>query len=213
MELRKGQGIFINTGIIHGMSADKPALFKKIVFSGNMIAAEKTNLYEKYISLFIQSDIAYIVFDSNTEWQISALEILDDIYAMSQNSVPQNELGIHIALCKLWKIIYEHREDAITGNQVGISSRVQIRLRKMLRFIADNYDKKISLDDISKSADISKSEATRCFQLGIGNSPLNYTNEYRLYQAKEQLSTSILSVSEIALNCGFDNCSYFDRLF
>lgn len=212
-ELQVGQSIFINSGIIHSMSAEEHAVFENIVFPGNMIAAEKTTIYEKYIYPFMQSDIAYLIFDNNSEWHILAINILKSIYEMCQNGITENDLDIHIKICSLWQLIFKHRNEAITGNQVGISSRVQIRLRKMLLFIEENYPQKITLRDIAHSASICKSEATRCFHLGVGSSPLNYANEYRLHRAKEFLLTSVLSVSEIALNCGFDNCSYFDKQF
>ena len=43
--------------------------------------------------------------------------------------------------------------------------------------------------------------------------PIDYLNYYRIESAAEELSASYKSVTDIALSCGFNDLSYFNRLF
>ena len=83
----------------------------------------------------------------------------------------------------------------------------------MMQFIVKNYREKISLDEIAAAANISKSEALRCFHLGIRSTPVRYLVDFRLNRAKELLEATNDTVTEIAAEVGIDNISYFVRIF
>lgn len=42
---------------------------------------------------------------------------------------------------------------------------------------------------------------------------IDYINHYRIERARSLLEESRLSITDIALMCGFDNISYFNRVF
>jgi YesN/AraC family two-component response regulator len=86
-------------------------------------------------------------------------------------------------------------------------------MQKMLTFIQDNYMQLISLDQIAASADIAKSEASRCFQMYMKESPVNYLINFRIERAKHMLDEPIKNISQISAECGFQSVSYFVKLF
>ena len=51
------------------------------------------------------------------------------------------------------------------------------------------------------------------FHQEMGKTPFAFLNEYRIKKAAILLDDSSLYVSDIAINCGFDNISYFIRKF
>ena len=53
----------------------------------------------------------------------------------------------------------------------------------------------------------------RGFKLYTGYTPHEYLLSYRLRQAKQLLSTSSLTIEEIAERCGFNSASHFARAF
>jgi len=83
----------------------------------------------------------------------------------------------------------------------------------MLRFIETHFSEDITMGDIASSADISKSEATRCFKRAFQETPYNYLIEYRLSKAATLLTTTDLPVGEIAGLTGFNSSSHFGKLF
>ena len=52
-----------------------------------------------------------------------------------------------------------------------------------------------------------------CLQSEVGKTPFSYLNEYRINQAAALLLTTNAPITEIAMDTGFDNMSYFIRQF
>ena len=63
------------------------------------------------------------------------------------------------------------------------------------------------------SASISPSECLRCFHDMIGTTPNQYLRDQRAQRAAELLCGTGLRVTEIAMQCGFQDASYFARAF
>ncbi len=80
-------------------------------------------------------------------------------------------------------------------------------------FINDNSSNAISLDLISNNIGVSKYYLHRVFSEITGCTPLEYLTYTRLEKAKNKLQYSKDSIFEIAIECGFENTSYFSTVF
>ena len=80
-------------------------------------------------------------------------------------------------------------------------------------YLQDQYDKQISLDDLSARFSVSKFHLQRTFRYHIGVSPAEYQRKFRMAKAKELLRTTTLPVSDIAYAVGIESTSYFISLF
>ena len=89
----------------------------------------------------------------------------------------------------------------------------QVRIQKMLSYIYEHYKETITLEDIAKAADISRSEAGRCFKRYMNCSPMDALIQYRLQVSHRLLSDTTLSLEEISDLCGFHSANYFSRRF
>ena len=87
------------------------------------------------------------------------------------------------------------------------------RIKDVLRLIRNHYQEEISLDDMAASAHMNKRYFCRYFREMMGKTPIQYLNYYRIECACELLSASERTVSEVAAACGFNNISYFVRVF
>ena len=105
------------------------------------------------------------------------------------------------------------RQEIPVTDPSQVRSPSQIRLQQMLAFIRRHYSEPITLGDIAGAANISQSEAARCFKKNLDVTPFNYLILYRLEAAKAMLQSSETSITEIAMQCGFESVSYFDRVF
>jgi AraC family transcriptional regulator len=95
------------------------------------------------------------------------------------------------------------------------STREEIikRLLAASDFVYSNYNTDISLDQLSKTACLSKFHFLRLFKTSFGKTPYQFINTIRIHRSKEMLASTHLEVSEIAKNCGFDTPSTFSRMF
>ena len=71
----------------------------------------------------------------------------------------------------------------------------------------------VTVSEISQSLNISKSYISHLFKKYNGNTLKSYCNSLCIIDARRLLSTTSLSVSEIAYSLGFDNVSYFISVF
>lgn len=88
-----------------------------------------------------------------------------------------------------------------------------IHAKKCIRYIEDNLSRKITVNDLSILCDISKRQIFRVFKESFNTSVSEYITDKRLEKALILLKTTSLPISEICLDCGFPNQSYFSKTF
>ena len=81
------------------------------------------------------------------------------------------------------------------------------------RYIDVNYSQNITLDSLAEITHINKFYLAHSFTECIGQSPINYLTERRLKASKELLTSSNLSVTQVATTSGFSSQSYFSQIF
>ena len=86
-------------------------------------------------------------------------------------------------------------------------------LQRALNYIHEHLDADLSVQSISKNANISKSALYRRFESGFRLTVSEYVNEKRIEKATELLNKSSLSIEEIARTVGFSGGSYFSKIF
>lgn len=84
---------------------------------------------------------------------------------------------------------------------------------KAVRFIWDNIDQLIQLQDIAKAAGVSLSSLKRIFMHTVDKTPGEFLRRFRMELAFRSLQSRKDTVLEIALSSGFDDHSAFSRSF
>ena len=80
-------------------------------------------------------------------------------------------------------------------------------------YIKDNFHKDVSLDEVSKTVNISPYYFSKIFKEGTGKNFIEYLTNIRMERAKELLSTTEHSMKEICAMCGYSDPNYFSRSF
>lgn len=207
----EGDGIFINSRAIHRFETENNAKMPNILFSPELIASEGSDIYEEYIRPVLASGCEYIAIKRSDKSSRLLLSLLTDaVYTAAAGF--DDKLGLMIKVCRLWHEICPLAAACTPSADRG-TMLMQSRMRTMMQFITDNYKEKINLADIAASASISKSEALRCFHSCMGITPVKYLTACRLERAKKLLLSTDNTVTQIAVECGIDNISYFTRIF
>jgi transcriptional regulator GlxA family with amidase domain len=80
-------------------------------------------------------------------------------------------------------------------------------------WLQDNVSKDIHLPALAARFDMSVRTLNRRFKSATGKSPIEYLHDIRVNTAKELLKNSNLSIDEIAEKVGYQDSSYFNKLF
>jgi AraC-like DNA-binding protein/ligand-binding sensor protein len=86
-------------------------------------------------------------------------------------------------------------------------------LRKAERYIWENYTRKISLQEIAGASGLSAPYFSTIFKEEMGENLSSYLNRLRVEKAGHMLLETDLSLSEIAGSCGFEDQSWFSKIF
>ena len=86
-------------------------------------------------------------------------------------------------------------------------------LRKAERFIWDNYTRKISLKEIASESGLSAPYFSTIFKNEMGINLSHYLNQLRIEKAISYLDETKLSLNDIASACGFEDQSWFSKIF
>ena len=153
-----------------------------------------------------------VILRPETEWQKSALDLLQEINVMWDNdSVIQNEYLITTKIVALWYILISNLSEE-SKHTFSVDLVRRERLQLMLSFIYEHFSEDIALANIACIAHISIGECCRIFREHLQTTPYQFLTEYRVRKSIELLSGE-LSVSEIAGRCGYNQTSNYIAKF
>ena len=185
--LSEGQGLFLNSGILHGFRADQPALMQELVFAPEMISDSNSEIYGSYIAPFLTQNISHLILNSGNPPEKIILDLISEISEKSSSPHILSRLQIQIALLKLWENLFPLLDQCETVSRSASAHRMMIRVRLMTDFIQRNYKERIT--------------------------PVVWLLRFRLQKAKELIETSDISISSAAAETGFPDSNYFSRAF
>ena len=87
------------------------------------------------------------------------------------------------------------------------------RLEKAFAFIRNNYDRDISLQDVADTVNMPAVSFSRFIKKRTGRTFIESLNDIRLGHATRLLINTTFTIAEISYHCGFNNLSYFNRVF
>lgn len=123
-------------------------------------------------------------------------------------SLSTHHLQTRINLLQIIKLIYDSGE--ITKPRLNGNTNIQ---KELLAFIQNHYTEKLSLSDLAQEYHMSEKYISRYFVEHFYLPFSNYVLHLRLTHGKQLLETTDLPITEIALQSGFLNVSYFIRTF
>jgi AraC family transcriptional regulator, exoenzyme S synthesis regulatory protein ExsA len=165
-------------------SSEIPAFMKPSQNTASIHKVVPNDIIKKFIeSLFFYFDHPELVSDDLLKLKIQELVLL---LVQTKNS----------------ESIVSLFSDLFTPRNIGIKEVVRNHLFSDL-----------SIEDLASLANLSVSTFNRTFQTMFNDTPANYIKLKRLERAKELLTISLLTVSEIAFQTCFHDVAHFSRSF
>ncbi len=113
------------------------------------------------------------------------------------------------------RFIFRRAQDSISLHLVfnHFPQFIESRIQRALDFIQAHYADDISLAQISHSACLSACHFCRLFRQEMGIPCRQYLSRFRISKAKQLLSETDLSISQICFDVGFNSLTHFGRVF
>lgn len=141
------------------------------------------------------------------------LECFHGLWACRDRELPYRELLFRERLLRLVGLLW--RSVGETGEALPrrTSHPYEEKLKLALAYMQEHYAEPITVAELADLCGFSQVHFMNVFREAIGASCIQYLIEYRLALAAAQLQESDESVTQIALDSGFQSISYFNRAF
>lgn len=153
------------------------------------------------IGLALTADKGYINHIENTE-------CLKEYYTLCYDAVKKRFDGWEMMAKGSLLILFSLLNDKIVSN---VRTREQKFSHTVLEYIYEHYGDDVTSRKIAEKLGYDHSYFCRKFKSLFSKKFSDFLNGYRISKAKEMLKEK--SVSDTAISCGFQNISYFSRVF
>lgn len=214
--ITRGNIIFIPSNQLHLVTCPlgAPFSFVALVFHPNLLAGPiRDAIQQQYILPVLEQDTVFPVLTATDQgWQAQASRLLSEIHRLFLQKDFGYELLIKARLLELWHLYSMHAQKREKAVKAHSDYRIDL-IKNIIEYIRAHYDSPISLRDLAAQFHISEGHLCRFFKSMTRMSPVEYINFYRISMSMELLRQTDMEISDIAMRTGFNNISYFNRLF
>lgn len=173
--------------------------------SGHILGIEK--FQPLYKSPYLDCIPPFLSASSPNDYY-SIYEIMLDAYI---NPDERSPLLLKAKMIELLSLLYiDSRRSQSSGH---VDRHAADAVAGAMAFIRENFAHSLTLSIISNAVNLSPTYFHRIFTNTVTMTPLQYLTKVRIKRARTLLVTTLLPISEIALQCGFESTSYFSAVF
>lgn len=214
--IRPGTIFFLSPGQVHhfdGSDAYKGVAIK-LCTDFMQSRGGDSDLFVKYDLFHTFDTTPYYVIDAGTSAQLQALvESMEEELEVSGDIGHIGHIDILRSLLKIFLIKvhrYGRKEGELRLDGLKPSHRLFVQFRRMLE---KDYATRHTVQEYADALNVAVRTLNKCVNECSGRSPLAFITERIMLEAKRQVRYSHLMIKEIAFNLGYDDPSYFVKLF
>lgn len=212
IEAQAGDIIFIRDGIVHGgQPLDENTIYACIVFDMKKLLG-KSHSFQHKIDEILNHDLLI-----NKHLPAALKHVSHSVHCLCRTMQEAKEgcelITVGMLYTFLGLILQEKLYHHPNTFQREHSRKSINQLKNTFQLIDDCYSQPLSLADMAAAAGLSPNYFCRFFQKITHCTPVDYLNRYRIERACIQLARTDSSVTEAAMSCGFNDISYFIKLF
>lgn len=207
--LQAGDYALIGGGILHG-GFPRNCVYECIVFDLRPFAQGQTagrGVLEQFLSRKLLAREYYPSF------MTGFTHILQGLFSAVSQDGPGRELLMQGELYRFFGLLLQEGAYSAGQGETREPERRILQLKQALAVIENHFDRDITLEELSRAAGMSPKYFCRFFRAMTHRTPIEYLNYYRLERACYLLTSTDLPITRIAMDCGFNDLSYFIRSF
>lgn len=134
------------------------------------------------------------------------------LFLLLEKSARNNKNGHRIRMLGVFLILLSNICD-LYQHQENIEEEESLKISELIEYMYKNITKPLTLEELAKRANLSRSSLLRQFHRACGLTPMKYFTQLRIEHAAVFLASKDLTVGEIAARTGFSDTAYFCRVF
>lgn len=141
--------------------------------------------------------------------------VLGNIYPLADNSIDIVSVLKSVDSCETLDELLEVYRDLLLelNNTLRKKKAVCPEIAKAIKFVEQNYHHDISVQQVAEYVNLSPNYLSSLFKKEMQVNFTEFLNEYRVEKARKLLLETYLKAYEIAEKVGFNDNTYFSRVF
>lgn len=211
-----GDILFVPSGKLHsiGQIEGRSMEYENIIFKASLLRSDGEELCQKrFIDPIFRGEIPTPThIHSGSDCHDELFSLISQMDRLCDKRPFGYQLAVKGCLYQAMYLLLSEGGEKNEGKERANRKSLE-KLKIILSYIEKNYQSRISIEDISSRCFYSKSYFMRFFKETMGISFVEYLNNYRLDIAARRLKETGENILNIAIDCGFENLSYFNRRF
>jgi AraC-like DNA-binding protein len=199
--LEKGQFIFLDGGVPHGMVVEESTRILNVEFE--LEPKEESHLSKRILPLPLPpGHPRYFILEDNTNISTLLKMIIGEVTSHRQNQ----ELAVELMI---WQLILE------LGRLIEGQGKLQgnYHVRQALAYLDNHFYEDCSIGGLAQKMGLNRSYLHRIFKEETGLTPRTYLLKVRLERACGLLARTDLPIAEVSDYVGFSSQQYFNHVF
>lgn len=212
--VQENEAVIIDRYTIHSGReiAKENCSFCAIVFGEELLYGSVNGvIHDKYVKPLLVGEKMFPVHINNKEnYHNKIILYIKEINKTFLEKSIGWELFVTINLLSILHIVIENDAFVEVDSKNSVMS---CKIKEIIEFIYENYNETLNIKAISKNISSSNEHFIRSFKQYTGKTPMQFIINYRISIAKKLLHKTDSKISDIALQCGFNNISNFNKCF
>ncbi len=209
--VKTGDILLLREGTLHG-GTPQNCIYECFNFDLDGLFANVRSVRD-YLRPFFRNKLLPTIYYPNYDPDV--YPIVDELFFPFANHQSDGllRLGTLGNISRLFAVLLE--KDYYTenvGNTADSTAKIT-QLKPVLEYIETHFSEPVSLTELSGIIGMNPKYFCRFFSSLTQQTPMNYVNYYRIEQAANLLSSTDMTVTEVGLECGFNDTCHFVKTF
>lgn len=204
-----GDLLFVNSGLLHG-GMPQNCVYQCVVFELGMLT-RGDELCRALLAPFAEGRMQVQLRLPAADLALAAA--VHDLFEVLWAQPEGYALQVHGLLYRFFGLAMAggYTRPA-AGDGVGAQKKLR-QLKKALALIENEYTQPLTLEQLARAAGMSPKHFCQMFHQLTRRTPIDYLNHHRIEAARTLLAQGAANATEVAYECGFNDLSYFIRVF
>ena len=201
-QVQKGDVVIYNAGVLHDECAD-------LECGMSFYNCGIKNFHLPYLpeNHLLPYDVKPVLHTKNMSENIKS--IFHNIF----EQVSQKKIGAPTICYHLLNALLAILINQITYEKIIQRNKFDVSFQECKNFIDEHFTENLSIEELSKIANMSVSGFSHHFKKNLGLSPIQYLIRLKIGLGQKLLITTDKSITEISMHLGYDNISHFNNQF
>ena len=207
--LQQGDIAFVNCKELH-RAIPSNCRYQCLVFDLRMMLKRSSQLYASYIEPLLLSDRSIEPLVAPSDELLA--ESIHSLFSVVEKQQPYYEMSTMSKLFEIFALLYQQDKVRKTVAQTKHISQTR-RIAELIRWIEANHAEPLTLRQLANQSGLTTNYLCRIFKEYTGKTPIEYINALRIDHVCHDLRWEQKNITEAALSNGFNDISYFCKVF